>query len=212
MINDLAAGQSPCGESAKDALATLQDLLALFPIHPTRPEPAEVMPCLLLGNSAHGENVELLQKLGVTLVINCAEDHVPRDHYPRLRAAGIDVVGFASMDQANYPLLEKHLDHVLELIRGCVEKGKQQQQQQHGDTAGSVAAPVGASNGKCFIHCQAGVNRSGALAIAALVEMTGLPLVEAAKRVKAARGRVCTNQGFQLQLVKEGLRRKWRLL
>ncbi len=174
--------------AAQAALSLLQQLLELFPIHPTSAEPAVVMPHLLLGSAAHGENVDMLKRLGVTRVINCAEGDVPTAHYSKLREAGIDVVGFSSSDSAAYPLMERHLDYVIDIVKASAAEG-----------------------GRCLIHCQAGVNRSGALAIAALVETSGVSLVEAAKRVKRARGRVCTNQGFQRQLVQEGIRRHWQL-
>ena len=176
----------------KDEVAAqeiLGKMLELFPIRPTSREPAQVTPWLLLGSASHGEDVDLLLRLNISTVINCAEGDVSLKHYQRLRDAGISIIGFSSSDAADYPLLERHLPTVLEIVRSKKEEGQ-----------------------RCLLHCQAGVNRSGALAIACLVEESGLPLVEAAARVNKARGRVCTNKGFQRQLVQEAVRRGWALL
>jgi len=167
-----------------ETLAELRLLFPLFPFVNTTSEPAQVLPYLWLGAAQHAKNIGIASRF--THIINCCEGDEGTAHYTVLKAKGIRCVGFHSEDSANYPLLANHLDEVLAFIRTA----RQQQ-------------------GKVLLHCQAGVNRSGALAIAVVVEETGTSLLEACRHVKAARGRVCTNVAFQTQLVQQAIARDW---
>jgi len=57
------------------------------------------------------------------------------------------------------------------------------------------------TKGRLLVFCNCGVNRSGAIAAAALISLEGLIITEAVKRLKVARGQVLRNLGFQKQLV-----------
>ena len=54
---------------------------------------------------------------------------------------------------------------------------------------------------KVFVHCEAGINRSGTIVAAAMMEFAGIPLFEAARQLKRQRGIIMTNATFQEQLV-----------
>ena len=58
-----------------------------------------------------------------------------------------------------------------------------------------------ASNGRVFIHCTLGVNRSGALAAAYIMLRTGKGPITVVEEMKRKRGCVLTNPGFQEQLI-----------
>ena len=81
-------------------------------------------------------------------------------------------------DEEDYPILPRHFSEASAFIR-CARDG----------------------GGRCLIHCQAGINRSGCLAVAALMSTQQVPLLEAVHRVKEKRGVLLTNTGFQAQLV-----------
>jgi protein-tyrosine phosphatase len=48
-----------------------------------------------------------------------------------------------------------------------------------------------------LVHCRAGINRSGTIALAYVMHRTRTPLVEAARMVKRKRYMLCTNDNFQ---------------
>eukprot|EP00429_Kryptoperidinium_foliaceum_P018381 CAMPEP_0176049970 /NCGR_PEP_ID=MMETSP0120_2-20121206/24834_1 /TAXON_ID=160619 /ORGANISM="Kryptoperidinium foliaceum, Strain CCMP 1326" /LENGTH=215 /DNA_ID=CAMNT_0017383401 /DNA_START=1 /DNA_END=648 /DNA_ORIENTATION=+ len=171
--------------SARQALAELQALLSnRGMIEPTRPGPAEILPHLLLGGEVDAKNVEALLRLGVTHVLNVAGGEVktgPEAYEQR----GIRYTEFVSEDTQAYDIM------------------------QHYDEVAQLADEVAASNppGRLLVHCFAGVNRSGTLCLAYHLVRSGMPLLQSAKHCKAARGRICTNVGFQLQLFRFALER-----
>lgn len=64
--------------------------------------------------------------------------------------------------------------------------------------------------GKVLVHCVAGVNRSGALAVAEVMIGERCGVLEAVRRTRWARGNFCVvNGGFQTELIhlarREGL-------
>merc|ERR1712187_1058707 len=73
---------------------------------------------------------------------------------------------------------------------------------QHFDVMASLSDDAKKSGGILFIHCEAGVNRSGTLCLAYHIKSTGTPMLESAYHCKKQRGRICTNQSFQVQLAK----------
>lgn len=68
---------------------------------------------------------------------------------------------------------------------------------QHVPEASAFIRRALAEGGRCLIHCQAGINRSGALACAELMLHEKLPVLEAVARCKKARGIFLQNHGFQ---------------
>mmetsp|Transcript_30851 Transcript_30851/g.35718 ORF Transcript_30851/g.35718 Transcript_30851/m.35718 type:complete len:195 (+) Transcript_30851:69-653(+) len=173
----------------EEALVTqrLSTLLALFPLRPTTNHPAVLTPYLLLGSADHAKNVNLMKQLHVTVVLNCAEGEVGTGHYASLQAVGITCEGFSSSDTREY-FMSQHFNDVLGIVRRVKSAG-----------------------GVCFLHCVAGVNRSGFLAICLLCELEGLPLIQSATHARECRGRVCTNVGFQQQLLDLAVARHWPL-
>ena len=57
------------------------------------------------------------------------------------------------------------------------------------------------AGGKCLIHCMAGINRSGALAVAYVMVHLDVGPVTATRIVFSARKPVLTNEGFVRSLV-----------
>lgn len=177
----------PTALTPSEACLILKEMLQLFPIQPTSKVPAFLTPYLYLGSGDHAKDVRLMKSLGIKCVLNCAEAEVGTSHYKTLEADGIRCEGFCSSDVAGYNM------------------------RQHLFTALSTVDRVREEGGACFIHCVAGVNRSGFLAIAVLCEREKMSLIDAASYVKSKRGRVCTNVSFQEQLTMLAEEREWVL-
>lgn len=165
-------------ERAAEVLQVLQDLLSnKCIIPPTTPGPAAILPHLLLGGVNDARNVEVLQAKGVTHVLNLAGGEVVLGA-ELYEEKGIKYSEIVCQDTQEYDIMQ-HYDHVAELA----------------DAAAAADPP-----GVLFVHCYAGVNRSGTLCLAYHMLHTGTPLLQSAKLCKECRGRICTNTGFQLQL------------
>jgi predicted protein tyrosine phosphatase len=143
--------------------------------------PVEVLPTIFVGNKFCVGDVRRLQALGVTHVLNMAgaAGEQPPIVARQLDAAGIEVLHLAAEDAEGYPLLPRHFAPAHAFIEAA-------------RTAG----------GRCLVHCQAGINRSVTVLTAAFMLQERIDLVEAVRRVRAARGRpILSNRSFVRQLV-----------
>jgi len=59
-----------------------------------------------------------------------------------------------------------------------------------------------AARGRALVHCELGVNRSAALAVAYLVDSERVTLTQAVRQVRLERPNVLCNDGFRRQLVR----------
>ncbi|KAJ9444760.1 Dual specificity protein phosphatase 1 [Diplonema papillatum] len=136
---------------------------------------APVAKNLWIGDTKGAKNIAHLTSNGIKSVINCAPTmcRTSRETYAD---TDIEYHEVQAEDAADYPLLEKHLEaDVLPLIAGD--------------------DPV-------LIHCFQGVNRSATLLVACLMRAHGMPLIDAAATVHAARPVILqNNDGFIRQLI-----------
>eukprot|EP00930_Biecheleria_cincta_P022953 TRINITY_DN16650_c0_g1_i1.p1 TRINITY_DN16650_c0_g1~~TRINITY_DN16650_c0_g1_i1.p1 ORF type:complete len:201 (+),score=30.90 TRINITY_DN16650_c0_g1_i1:26-604(+) len=137
--------------------------------------PAEIMPHLLLGSCDDARDLQALKALGVTHVLNCAAASV-RTGASFYSPLNIAYAEFVAQDEQGYNIM------------------------QHYDLLKNLADAAAANSGRLFIHCEAGVNRSGTLCLAYHLAHSGMSLLDSAKHCKARRGRICTNVAFQMQL------------
>uniref|UniRef100_A0A7S1FDJ1 protein-tyrosine-phosphatase n=1 Tax=Noctiluca scintillans TaxID=2966 RepID=A0A7S1FDJ1_NOCSC len=182
----MEAGGATLGftEEERAALSQLEDLLKLdfHSLERLSAEPAEILPHLLLGSRMHAICPEQLKKQGVTHVLNCASAQVSTG--TRLYAPhGIVYDEFKSDDREGYNIMA------------------------HFDQFSALADEVGRQGGRLFVHCEAGVNRSGTLSVAYHVSRSGMSLLDSARHCKKQRGRICTNADFQVQLFRFALSR-----
>ena len=136
---------------------------------------------LLLGSAAAARSGAALRALGVTSIVNCAYNSEPLPA-AELAAAGVaHAARLLFRDEAARPGQDN-----LALIRAG---------------AAAVAEGLAATRGAVLVHCVAGVSRSASVVLAFLVARQGLPLADAAARVKAARPVAHPNAGFWKALV-----------
>ena len=88
------------------------------------------------------------------------------------------------MNQIDFCHVMKHFDETYEFIESCRK-----------------------ANGKCLIHCMAGINRSGSLTVGYVMMLNGMGPLSATKLVFDKRGILLTNDGFKEMLVKFAVER-----
>ncbi|KAL1529198.1 hypothetical protein AB1Y20_000156 [Prymnesium parvum] len=150
------------------------------PIKERHALPVEILPHLMLGDKKSASDVAVLEAFRISHVLNAA-GHAGRQSdevLQRYTEAGIKLLQLDAQDEEGYAMLPKHRK-----------------------TAADFFALAANSGGRCLVHCVAGINRSGVLAASELMLHERLPLLEAIRRIKAARGFVLSNDSFLEQLV-----------
>ncbi|XP_066916315.1 dual specificity protein phosphatase 22-like [Clytia hemisphaerica] len=138
----------------------------------------KVLDHLYLGDWEDATNVEKLKETGITHIINTVDElyencRTKKEFY----GPDIEYMGFTSLDDESYDIM-KHFEEVHKFI----ESAK-------------------ASGGKCFIHCMAGINRSGCLATAHVMLDQNMGPITAARFIFEKRGMLLSNSGFVERLV-----------
>eukprot|EP00908_Phaeocystis_cordata_P020102 Transcript_31770.p3 GENE.Transcript_31770~~Transcript_31770.p3 ORF type:complete len:282 (+),score=98.78 Transcript_31770:68-913(+) len=133
---------------------------------------------LYLGSYAQAQDLELLCRLGVRAVVNCAPSDCkpPRAQYD---AAGVELLCTDAKDYEGYLVVERHLGEVVAFLAPRLEE------------AGGVA----------LVHCMQGVNRSATLALAFLVTKQRAALLSSIRAAHALRPIILQNVSFRLQLL-----------
>lgn len=141
------------------------------PLSPTR-----IYDFLYLGDGDTAKNITLLKEMCVTCVINTAALYVAtgEGYYSH---EGISYLGIDAEDEMDYDIMQ-HFTEVWDVI----ERER---------LAGGVV----------FLHCIAGVNRSGALAVAYCMVRERWGPIKASRFIRERRERVLSNDEFQRQLV-----------
>ena len=139
-------------------------------------EITRILPHLLLGDAEAAWDAERLRAHCVTHVLNVAGSFASsRTSAHRICAQYRQV---DAQDDVRYAMLANHWEEAWAFIESARRAG-----------------------GVCLLHCMSGVNRSGIIAVAALMESTRMPLLDAIGRCKASRGCLLTNTAFREQLV-----------
>ena len=137
--------------------------------------PSKVLDFLYLGGEVEATNRKLIRDLGITHVINCASGYITTGEV--FYGNGIKYMGFDAEDEPGYDIM-KHYDDVYNFIEDARLSG-----------------------GKAFIHCIMGVNRSGALTVAYVMQHNKIGPVTAGILVRKARGLILSNYDFQQQVI-----------
>eukprot|EP00943_MAST-04B_sp_MAST-4B-sp1_P007998 g7998.t1 len=160
-------------------------------------EPNQILPYLYLGSKISASNLELLQEVGITHIINCAkeipnyfEDYdmdIPSpneeealNYKSKLYKRFIKYLSLKQDDRMDQ-LMHKQFPIVIDFIDNAREENV---------------------NNKIFVHCQAGISRSATNVIAYLMAREDMSLKEAFLHTKACRHQIGPNLGFMEQLMK----------
>lgn len=133
----------------------------------------QVLPGLHIGSQDAAADLPLLQARGVTHVVNAAAATVPNFH----EGDGVTYLSLELLDLPEFTLTRNTIDLVCDFIETALSSG-----------------------GAAFVHCNAGISRSGALVVAFLILRRGMSLAEALEKARAARPLVRPNDGFMRQL------------
>lgn len=145
---------------------------------------------LFLGDLAEATDLELLERLGISAVLNLIgwwelSSFLPEDvtlagvfgqRQIRYHEADSEDRLFFDIISLSWPSAEKFLDT-------CKFEGR-----------------------RVLVNCQAGHNRSACIVVCWLLVREGFTLLEAIKHVQRQRGTVLSNHGFRLQLVRLALK------
>lgn len=143
--------------------------------------PVRIHDKVYLGNTACISDINHLKDLGITGVLNVAGPQaLAKKTIQALKQNNIEYHSFAAKDEYDYPMLSKHWEKALELIKNMTNSPES----------------------KLVVHCQAGLNRSGLLVTSYYMISTETPVLEAVRYVRRHRGNsALRNPGFQEQLV-----------
>jgi len=161
-------------------------------------EASEVLPFLFIGGKPaandclDGKNTQYF-----THMLNCAEPWCPMGNGPD--ADGIKYAGFRAIDHASYDMLGNHYpddcrDIIDEAKRAFMEASQAKKEERR-------------RRGRILVNCAMGVNRSGVIVAAYLIDREEMKLVQAVELLKEARGCVLTNKGFREGLIKFALKK-----
>lgn len=149
--------------------------------------PVEIGDGIFLSDARHAHDLERLKALGITHVLNVAGKAAigPENEYT---AAGITVKNIEADDEEGYPMLANHLGEAQKFI-----------------------SSAHVTNGRCVVHCIAGINRSGVIVAAVKMLSEKMNVLDVVAHCRRRRGNVFLgNNSFQVDLV--ALARKEHLL
>jgi predicted protein tyrosine phosphatase len=130
----------------------------------------ELTPGLYL-TSVYGATREAVQKKGITLFVNAAQE-LPKQEFP-----GVESIKLM-LDDVPYATIYVHFDRIADKIHEHISRG-----------------------GRALVHCMLGVSRSTSLCLAYMMKYKGMSLKSAFDYVSARRPCVRPNPGFWRQLV-----------
>ncbi|XP_005091785.1 dual specificity protein phosphatase 1 [Aplysia californica] len=140
--------------------------------NPRQEEPSEILPHLYLGDVSHSGQHEVLQRLGITALLNVStscENHFETQY----RYMNVPINDNLHADLLSwFPRLIQFIDSVAE------------------------------ERGKVLVHCRAGVSRSATVCIAYIMQKQGLSLDVAFEQIRLKRPIVDPNLNFIQQLQK----------
>ena len=141
-------------------------------------EPTKILDFLYIGTDENARDMVLLKELQITHVVNTIDGHIKGEPSRRkLYGAQIKYCNFLAQDRQFYYVMQ-HFNEVYEFIEDA---------RLH--------------NGIVLVHCSLGVNRSGTLAAAYVMLHKQQGPLTTVQEIKAKRGYLLTNPGFQQQLI-----------
>jgi protein-tyrosine phosphatase len=138
---------------------------------------------LFLGDAKCARNIDHLNKLNIKCIINVAGEASKNYDLDReYLENGMNILRLDAEDEEGYPMLQLHLETVKDQINWWAANKSE--------------------NCNILIHCTAGINRSGLLVAALLLEKEKITVLDCVKHIRSRRGNCFLwNHSFQEQLV-----------
>ncbi|WAR19845.1 DUS10-like protein [Mya arenaria] len=133
---------------------------------------SQILPFLYLGNERDAANIQRLNDLGITYVLNVTS-HLPQ-HFEK---------------------------HGIKYKRIPASDSGQQNLRQYFEEAGSFIDEAREAGAKLLVHCQAGVSRSATITISFLLQHSRMTMTDAYRYVKSKRLIISPNFNFMGQLL-----------
>lgn len=131
---------------------------------------------VFIGSQSSAANLNELKKYNITHILNVATE-IP-NFFENSKEITIEYLHVQLLDSSQESIVETGLlDRCIKFMEDSVLKG-----------------------GHVLVHCQAGMSRSGAVAVAYVMKHSNLSYQEALNRVRSIRQCVCPNIGFAKQL------------
>lgn len=171
---------TPCPASLRNHVECMREILVAPPNRGIPEEPSLLLPHVYIGGQSHAESLKILQKCGITHVLNCAGYKGPRPtpNASPYEGVGIDYLEFQAEDVEDYDITQ-HFAEAFKYLDNVKRK-----------------------HGNALVHCALGINRSAAVCLAYIMHCEGKTLFDATRIIKKKRKVALTNKGFQVQLVK----------
>ena len=137
-----------------------------------------MLPYLYIGTEQNAKNVSLLENLKITHVINTTDGYIGGNPARlKLYDNHYKYLNFLAQDRRFYYILQ-HFEEVYRFIEDAR-----------------------INDGKVLIHCSLGINRSGALSAAYIMQRKLQGPLTTVSAIKRLRGCTLTNPGFQEQII-----------
>ncbi len=163
----------------------MKEILESFPNKGPPSAPSRLLRHLYIGSLRNAEDLNTLERLGITHVLNVAGTRnfdLTRSPYPK--SAGIkEYLMIPAEDHDDYNI-SQHFFEANAFINRAKLKG-----------------------GKALVHCNLGVNRCAALCCAYILSEERLPILETIKLLKSKRAVVLCNKGFRRQVLRYAIAR-----
>lgn len=164
----------------------VEDILDAFPNKGPPYTPTRLNNTIYIGSLINAEDINHLKRIGITHVLNCAGTRrFDLTKNPYEKDAGIkEYLMIPAEDFEDYDIV-RHFSTAFAFLDRCKKQG-----------------------GKCLVHCNLGVNRSGAVCAGYMMSDERDCLLQVITNLKKARQVVLTNRGFRYQLINFGRMRK----
>ena len=179
-----------------------------------KPLPAQLLPCLMIGSIDEANDPDrMAAEHGITHVFCCVERArwVPKRKEPATaEGKALKVMNVNAKDEEGYDMTSRHFGTFKAFMDDALAASSSSSgSSSSSSSAGGATAEACTARPKVLIHCVAGMNRSGVLAVAFVMTMMRWPLLKALRHCLETRGCLLWNESFQEQLVlfaqREGL-------
>lgn len=156
---------------------------------------------LLFGFYASSQLPTMQNDHGVTHVINMAHADSEPNRQSIHEKYNVKYLGISAEDREDYDIMS-HWEEVREFLCSFLDHEQSSRFASAADVSDDKCGGLHTlSPGRLLIHCMAGINRSGAMAVAIIAHLEKKSLLQAVDQVHQRRGPILTNIGFRHCLI-----------